>query len=142
MKYLIILLLLFTGCRSAELVSTNDMQQTDSCGVIGSSYLTTGRISLPTEGLTSRQQLRLSKQLISHEYKYLRDSVRISYKTIYDTVRLKEQTIREVKEINTKQTVAEKRIDESWKKWLIIVAAIWLFCTVFALIILKRLHIL
>lgn len=139
MKYLFFLLLL-TGCRSAQL--PNDMAQVDSCGTLGSSYLTSNRVSLPTEGLTPRQQLRLSKQLIKHEYRYLKDSVRISYKTIYDTVRLKEQTIREVQEIKTKEVVAEKKVEESWKKWLIIVAGIWLFCTVFAVVILKKLNIL
>ncbi len=120
----------------------DDMQQIDSCGTVGSSYLTSNRVSLPNEGLTPRQQFRLSKQLISHEYKYLRDSVKISYKTVYDTVRLKEQTIREVQEIKTKEVVAEKKVEESWKKWLIIVAGIWLFCTVIAMIVLKKLNIL
>jgi hypothetical protein len=77
------------------------------------------RVILPVDGLSTRQQVRLSKQLIKHEYRYLRDSVKIVTKTVYDTVRLREQTIRQVQEVVTKGEVKQNKDDEAWKKWLI-----------------------
>ena len=140
MKYLFLLLIL-TGCRSTEL-PTNEMQQTDSCGNVGSVYLQSNRLSIPNEGLTPRQQYKLSKSLIKHEYQYIKDSVRISYKTVYDTMRLAERTIRVVQKQQSTQAIKERRIDESWKKWLIVGGLVWLFVSVFLMMILKKYKIL
>ena len=85
----------------------------------GTTYMQTNRVILPVDGLSTRQQMRLSKQLIKHEYQYIRDSVKIVTKTVYDTVRLREQTIRQIQEVVTKGEVKENKDDEAWKKWLI-----------------------
>jgi hypothetical protein len=112
MKYLLLLLLLTGCCHKIHLHEPiND--------TTGTAYMQSSRVALPVDGLNTRQQMRLSKQLIKHEYRYLRDSVKIVTKTVYDTVRLREQTIRQVQEVVTKGEVKQNKDDEAWKKWLI-----------------------
>ena len=112
MKYLLLLLVLTGCCKKIHLhESIND--------TTGTVYMQSNRVILPVDGLSTRQQVRLSKQLIKHEYRYLRDSVKIVTKTVYDTVRLREQTIRQVQEVVTKGEVKQNKDDEAWKKWLI-----------------------
>ena len=112
MKYLFIALVLTGCCKKIHLHEPID----DSTGTV---YMQSNRVILPVDGLSTRQQVRLSKQLIKHEYRYLRDSVKIVTKTVYDTVRLREQTIRQVQEVVTKGEVKQNKDDEAWKKWLI-----------------------
>jgi hypothetical protein len=112
MKYLLLLLVLTGCCKKIHLHEPIN----DTTGTV---YMSSSRVTLPVDGLSTRQQVRLSKQLIKHEYRYLRDSVKIVTKTVYDTVRLREQTIRQVQEVVTKGEVKQNKDDEAWKKWLI-----------------------
>jgi hypothetical protein len=131
MKYLFFALALMGCSRKVVLHPPID----DTTGVV---YMSSSRVTLPVDGLSTRQQVRLSKQLIKHEYQYLRDSVRIVTKTVFDTVRLREQTIKTVQEIQMKGEVDKNKDDMAWKKWIIIAAASVILIVVLAVLILRK----
>jgi hypothetical protein len=70
------------------------------------------------------------------------DSIRIITKTVSDTVKTRSAENVKVEKIESKQAIKETRIEQSWKKWLIVGFFVFLFLLIIVLLLLRRMKIL
>jgi hypothetical protein len=123
----------------------------DSCGYMP----VDGTIILPPpskprmeriKGRNERKLARINRRFDLKESKVearkIIDSIRIITKVVYDTVKIKSIENVKVEKIESKQAIKETRIEQSWKKWLIIGFFVFVLLLIIVLIILKRFRIL
>lgn len=119
----------------------------DSCGVLPSdgTVVENPRI-LKIKERSKRKLLRINRKYDLQEKKVdskrVIDSIRIITKVVYDTVKIKSIETVKVEEVKAKQAIKETRIEQSWKKWVIIGGFIFLFLLILVYLILKRYKIL
>jgi hypothetical protein len=72
------------------------------------------------------------------EAKKIIDSIRIITKIVYDTVKVRSEENVKVEKIEAKQAIKETRIEQSWKKWIIVGSFVFLFLLIILYIILRK----
>lgn len=123
----------------------------DSCGYMP----VDGTIILPPpskprmeriKGRNERKLTRINRKYDLKEKKVearkIIDSIRIITKTVYDTVKVRSEENVKVEKIEAKQAIKETRIEQSWKKWIIVGSFVFLFLLIILYIILRKFKIL
>lgn len=119
----------------------------DSCGYMP----VDGTIILPPpstprmekiKGRNERKLTRINRKYDLKEKKVearkIIDSIRIITKTVYDTVKVRSEENVKVEKIEAKQAIKETRIEQSWKKWIIVGSFVFLFLLIILYIILRK----
>jgi hypothetical protein len=118
----------------------------DSCGYMP----VDGTIIVPPskprmERIKGRNERKLAK--INRKYdlkenkveaRKIIDSIRIITKTVSDTVKTRSAENIKIQKIEAKQAIKETRIEQSWKKWIIVGSFVFLFLLIILYIILRK----
>lgn len=121
--------------------------QIDSCGVEPSdgTVVVTPRLER-IKGRNERKLAKINRKYNLKESKVearkIIDSIRIITKTVYDTVKVRSEENIKVEKIEAKQAIKETRIEQSWKKWIIVGSFVFLFLLIILYIILRKFKIL
>ena len=126
--------------------------QVDSCGIqpVDGTIVIKPKTEEPKleriKGRNERKLVRINRRFDLKEKKVearkIIDSIRIITKVVYDTVKIRSIENVKVEKIESKQAIKETRIEQSWKKWLIIGFFVFVLLLIIVLIILKRFRIL
>lgn len=122
--------------------------QVDSCGVqpVDGTIVIKPHTEEPKleriKGRNERKLARINRRFDLKESKVearkIIDSIRIITKVVYDTVKIKSIENVKVEKVEAKQAIKETRIEQSWKKWLIVGGFVFLFLLIIVYLILKR----
>ena len=121
--------------------------QIDSCGrePLDGTVVVTPRLER-IKGRNERKLAKINRKYDLKENKVearkIIDSIRIITKTVSDTVKIRSAENVKVEKIEAKQAIKETRIEQSWKKWLIVGFFVFLFLLIIVLLLLRRMKIL